>query len=157
MSRLDTDDLPFAREFNVITGFRANQSKVKFKVANCIKDTYVLFEHEDEVYQKLNFSRTDYVALVWDENMLVGKELRKSPSIKGMSGGAIFRIKNLPLNPLLPINRYALDCKLTAIIIKSRKPRGNVPYVIVGTRINYHLALIQKFFPDITLSSDEIL
>lgn len=136
------------KDLQVLIGFRAKKSKISNRIAKSIKDSYTLMECLAHDYNKLGLSRDHYVALSWEDELYSSDNLISSPSLKGMSGGGIFRVVGLDQDPFSSYGD-TLHCKLSGITIESIKKTHLRPGAVLGVRVINHLFLIHKFLPEL--------
>lgn len=154
----DLDVLPSDREkcFFIATGYRNSQSKSTAKVHMATLDGYPTVELDTDHYKHWELDRNRHLLLASEDEVLVNMKWQQAPSIRGLSGGAIFRIDGIHATHAVK-NRRTPRAKLSAILIERRKGsvRDKIYPAIVGTRLGVHLGLIHKYLPDLHL--DEIL
>jgi hypothetical protein len=112
-------------------------------------------ELDNDHYEYLKFSRNTHLLLAFEDQTLVHDKWQTAPSIRGFSGGAIFRIPNLSL--FTSATKTEPDkVKLAAILIERRKGRRDRFFsAAVGTRLEIFFKLIHKYLPE--LGFDEML
>jgi hypothetical protein len=142
-------------EFYVATGYRVSQSRSTSKEHTTKLDRYPSLELDHDHYERLNLSREMHLLLAFEDQVLVDGKWQTAPSIRGFSGGAIFRIPNL--SPFTNAAKTEFDeIKLAAILIERRKGEGDRFFsAAVGTRLGIHFGLIHKYLPE--LQFDKIL
>lgn len=150
---LKLDDLDLSREdphhsMYVMSGFRSKKSKSRGNKTNCKRESYASVELSLENYNIFSLDRTRQLILAYDDERYVNGEWQKSPVPAGFSGGAIFKIDGLSTMPLF-IRSSAPKPLLSSIIIEHKRGRGDKPGILVGTKISTHLALIQKYLPEL--------
>ncbi|WP_423200326.1 MULTISPECIES: hypothetical protein [unclassified Cupriavidus] len=153
----DLDILPSDREkdFFVATGYRNSQSKSTAKGHMATLDGYPTVELNTDHYEHWELDRNRHLLLASEDEMLLNMKWQKAPSIRGLSGGAIFRIDGIHATHAAE-NRRTPRAKLAAILIERRMGvRDKIFPAIVGTRLGVHFGLIHKYLPDLYL--DEIL
>ena len=128
------------------SGFRVKKSNTKGNAIYSKKEAFPSCEITDKNYEILNLDSNMYVILNFEEQMLVEGKWQLSPTPKGFSGGAI--IKVIPAETETGV---VYKQKLTGIIIEHRKKnkQKNIDGVLIGTRINVHLAAIEKYLPEL--------
>ena len=142
-------------EFYVATGYRLSQSRTTSKGHAAKLDRYPTIELDEAHYLQGNRSRKWQLMLAFEEQVLLDGNWQTAPSIRGFSGGAMFRLPSvavLPgLNPQAPP-----QVKLAAILIeRSKGVRTGIHSAAVGTRLGVHFGLIHKYLPE--LKFDNIL
>jgi hypothetical protein len=156
---LSVDDLasmeiPLENTFHVIVGYRANGSRYTNGTSRCTQEQYASVEYGSAEYQALGIDRAKFVALVYESPVLVNGKWMASPSPRGMSGGAILRIEGLPADPRLTPSSLPV-AKLAAIITEHRTSKPNRPPALLGSRLGFHLGLIQRYLPNILGTDDD--
>jgi hypothetical protein len=153
----DLDLVPADRspEFYVATGYRVSQSKSNSRGHTTRLDRYPSIELNDDHYERLNRSREMHLLLAFEEQVLVDGKWQTAPSIRGFSGGAMFRIPDL--SPFASQTKTDFGkVKLAAILIERHKGEGDrFSSAAIGTRLGVHFGLIHKFLPE--LHFDEML
>jgi hypothetical protein len=135
-------------EFYVATGYRVSQSKSTSEKHTNKLDRYPSLELGHDHYERLKLTRAMHLLLAFEDQVLVNGNWQTAPSIKGFSGGAIFRIPNL--SPLADATQKIDDIKLAAILIEWRKGEGDRFFSsAVGTRLGIHFGLIDKYLPEL--------
>lgn len=102
----------------------------------------------DEKYQTLGMSKDSHVVLKFDESRMQTPEGERvnAPSPKGMSGGGIFRLREVfQVNSTVSTSKT--DGRLVGILIE--KPFKRKGKVIVAVRISLVLAAIVARFPEL--------
>lgn len=150
---LKLDDLDLSGEdpfqsMYVMSGFRSKKSKSRGDKTNCKRESYASVELSLENYDIFSIDRSRQLILAYDDERYVNGEWRKSPVPAGFSGGAIFKIDGLSTMPLFA--RYSTPKPLlSSITIEHKRGRDNKPVILVGTKISTHLALVQKYLPEL--------
>jgi hypothetical protein len=118
-------------------------------------DRYPSLELDHDHYERLKLSRETHLLLAFEDQALVDGKWQTAPSIRGFSGGAIFRIPNL--SPFTSATKTEFgEIKLAAILIERRKgERDRFFSAAVATRLGIHFGLIHKYLPE--LQFDEML
>lgn len=150
LSNLDLGQDKVTGDFHVAVGYRTAKSGRKGTANTCKLDKYPTIEHNQDVYAAISLNHKHSVSIAFEDQVLVGDRWLTSPSPRGMSGGAIFRIEGIPGD-----TEKALDpkpaAKLTAITTELRKKSLAAPPALLGTRIGFHLGLIEKYNPGLVL------
>lgn len=139
-------------EFYVVGGFHASRSKRLQQRLMSFQEMYPTIEQESANYKSIGLDRARQIGLVFEDEVLVNGKWQKSPSMVGMSGGAVFRIPDLRPHPLYVTPR-SIRSVLSGIIIERRKKLGAIVPTLVSSRIGYHLGLIDKYLPELDLVS----
>lgn len=151
MTLQDLDLLPAARnpELYVMTGYRFSQSKSTPKGHTAKLDRYPSIELDNDNYERQSRSRDMHLLLAFEDQVLVEGQWQKSPSIRGFSGGAMFRIPSV--SPVTSLTKTSFgQIKLTAILIEHKKGEGDRFFSsAIGTRLGVHFGLIHKYLPEL--------
>lgn len=134
------------RGMYIAAGYRSSQSGSQGRLLNSQLDFVPSFEFDDRVYLSLGIDRTHFTAVAYDKEVLIGGTWQSSPSPRGMSGGAMFRIQGLPADPTAQ-PAPAPEPKLGAIITELRPASAESPQALIGSKIAHHLSLIHQFLP----------
>lgn len=149
LSDLDIASAPRATEFYVASGYRVSQSRSTSKGHSTSLDRYPTLELDAGHYEHYKLNREWHLALAFEDDVLVDGRWQKSPSIRGFSGGAMFRVSGLS-----PLSRSDANTvhklKLAAILIERRRGvRDKTHSVAIGTRLGVHFGLIDKYLPEL--------
>ena len=149
LSDLDLIGAARAPEFYVAAGFRVSQSKSTSIGHTTILDRYPTMELDEAHYRHFKLDRERHLALAFEGQNLVNGRWQKSPSLRGFSGGAMFRIAGL--SALLPSKEEAdRKVKLSAILIEQKKAvRNKFESGVIGTRLGVHFHLIDTYLPEL--------
>lgn len=127
-------------------GFRIKKSNTEGKNAKSKRECFPSIEYGENEYLQLNINKNTHVALASENQVLMDGKWQTSPTLKGMSGGAIIRIQGVSM-----AQPFTKDTKvrqlLVAIMIEQRREKSGKPGVLIGTRIGVHLGLINKYLP----------
>lgn len=141
--------------FYVAAGYRLSQSKSTSKGHVTKLDRYPTIELDETHYLQGHRLRESQLLLAFEEQVLVGGKWQTAPSIRGFSGGAMFRLPGVAVMPWLTPSAES-QVKLAAILIERNKGVGTgVQSAAVGTRPGVYFGLIHKYLPELKL--DEIL
>lgn len=146
----DLDIMPAdqSSDFHVVAGYRVSQSKSSSKGHSTKLDLYPSIEVAHDHYEHRKFSRRTHLLLSFEDQVLVDGRWQTSPSIRGVSGGAIFRTPNL--SPIaFDMNLEYGKIKLAAVLIEKRKKSGDFLSAAVGTRLGFYFGLIDKYLPEL--------
>jgi hypothetical protein len=153
-SFLSLQDLDFGiadrePELYVAAGYRVSQSRSNSKGHSTKLDRYPSVELDDKHYEHWKLSRDMHLLLAFEEQVLVNGHWQQSPSIRGLSGGAVFRIPGLLAFASAQQPEFA-KIKLAAILIEHRKgQRDRILAAAVGTRLGIYFQLIHHYLPEI--------
>ncbi len=140
---------PTGVHLHIATGFIASRSKFYQRSDRNPIDVCSFFELDSNEYSKLKLNESEHVALSGDTQIVINDTWQTAPSLKGMSGCGIYIIYGIPQDIKLSTNNESLrSAKLTAILIEHRTKTSLIK-AVVGIRIKYHLAMIDKFLPHI--------
>jgi hypothetical protein len=154
----DLDIVPAARalEFYVAMGYRVSQSRSTSTGHSAHLDRYPSIEVGEPEYRHYSLARDRHLLLAFEDQVLAEGRWQVAPSIKGMSGGAIFRVAGVALGRKHKTTDTKSEAKLAAILIERKKgASGKAVPVAVGVRLGYHFGLIHKYLPELQL--DEML
>ncbi|MDH4567931.1 hypothetical protein E8E95_14705 [Pseudomonas sp. BN414] len=150
---LDDLDLEPRDDFGCVylaAGFRSKISKTRNNQANTRREALPSRELDDGAYLSLDLDRETHIALFYENQIIKNGRWQTSPIPKGMSGGAIIKISKIPFLPKqYHPEELAARQLLTGITIEQRRERNGKPGILLGTRISKHLALIEKFLPEV--------
>ena len=154
---LTLDDLALGQStisdtFQVAVGYRSAKSGRKGKANICRLEKYPTIEHRKEIYASVSLNHEHFIAIAFEDQVLVGERWLTSPSPRGMSGGGIFSIAGLPMDPSSPVE-VSPRAKLVAITTERKKKSLQSPQIVIGTRIGFHLGLIEQYNPGLVLSN----
>lgn len=144
LSDLDLLPAPRSHDLFVICGYREAMSRSTSTGHQAHLDVFSTIESSETHYEHFGRTREHHLLVDYSDQVLIGGNWRKTPSLRGVSGGGIFRASGTIAPGQVSIGYV----KLSAILIEHRKPkaRGLEP-VAVGTRLNYHFGLIDKYLP----------
>ncbi|MBR8455262.1 hypothetical protein L0Y81_01390 [Burkholderia multivorans] len=131
----------------VSTGYRISQSRSTPQGHEAILERYPSVELGVDHYEHWKLDRNWHLLLCFEDHVLVNMRWQKSPSIRGFSGGGIFRVDGA----LNPAHRNA-GVKLAAILTERKKgaKAKEIFPAVVGTRLGVHFGLIDKYLPDLS-------
>lgn len=132
----------------VMSGIRSKKSKTIGNKTFTKRESFGSIELSSEHYTNIDLNKEYHLALAYDDEHHINGQWQKSPVPSGFSGGGIFRINGLSINPLF-LRPKKLTPLLTAITIAHRRGKNNNPGVLIGTRVAVHLELIKKFLPEV--------
>jgi hypothetical protein len=153
-SFLSLEDLDFGiadrkPELYVAAGYRVSQSRSNSRGHSTRLDRYPSVELDDKHYEHWKLSRDMHLLLSFEDQVLVNGHWQQSPSIRGLSGGAIFRIPGLLALASAPQSEIG-KIKLAAILIEHRTgQRDRILGAAVGTRLGIYFQLIHHYLPEI--------
>lgn len=161
---LSLEDLDFSqpdeeKSIHMAAGFMSKKSKTIGKIATGKRECFPSIECDEHSYSLLSIDRKIHIALSYEDKILIDGNWQTSPSPKGMSGGAIIKVHGINMAPPFYGNPEAKQL-LTAITIEQRREKGGRPGVLIGTRIDIYLSLINKYLPgllDIEMGTDNVI
>ena len=152
LANLDLLAAKRANEFFVASGYRVSQSRLTEQGHSTELERFPSLEIDEDHYAYYRCQRDDQLLLAFEDQVLVDMKWQTAPSIRGFSGGAMFRIDGV--RAAVAARENAPRAKLAAILIERRKgKRGTYHSVAVGTRLGIHFGLIHKFLPQIHLEA----
>jgi hypothetical protein len=145
---LDIEQSDDSSSVYIASGFRVKKSNTVGDQANAHRDGFSSIEYGQSEYTIMGIDKNIHLALAYDDQVLVNGRWQKSPSPKGMSGGAIVKVHGINIKP--PFQTAAEPKQLlSAITIEQRREKARKPGVLLGTRIKIHINLINKYLPHI--------
>jgi len=150
---LSTEDLDLGqggreRSVFITAGFRTNESSTRGRQAFANRASIPSLEYGDVEYSALALDSSLHIAIAFENQIWGGANWQTSPSLRGVSGGAIARVFGVSVAPPFSVSENARQL-LTAIAIEQRREKDGKPGSIVGTRIGVHLTLINRFLPSV--------
>lgn len=136
------------RSVFITAGFRTKESRTRGRQAFANRAGIPSLEYSELEYSALELDSSLHIAIAFEDQIWTGAQWQTSPSLRGISGGAIARITGISVTHPFSVSDNAKQL-LTAIVIEQRREKHGKPGAIVGTRISVHLSLIQKFLPNI--------
>lgn len=144
-----------AVEFYVASGYRIAKSRSTAKGHTTELERFPTIELDDGHYEHWQVDRNLHLLLAFEDQVLIDMKWQTAPSIRGFSGGAMFRvdeIRTIASSVATPEPRL----KLAAIVIERRKGERNKFFSgAVGTRLGVYFGLIHQYLPGLRL--DEML
>lgn len=147
----DTDELGCV---HIAVGFRAKISNTIGDQSNTKREYFLSHELNSSGYQVLNLKRESHIAIHYENQIAMGDRWQTSPIPKGISGGAMIRVANVPMI----IRPEHVPCDdipqqlLRGITIEQRRERDRKPGAIIATRISSHVGLINRYLPGLIAS-----
>lgn len=136
----------------IAAGFRTKKSyfekRGKKFVINSKREGFALLEADNEAYTKKNRSKDTALILNYPNKNVKWDDLsmHESPILKGFSGGAIIKVEGVSMKGKKGMEKKQL---LTAIVIEMYKGQKNESGILIGTRIDIFLLLINHFLPNL--------
>jgi hypothetical protein len=149
LSDLDVGISARALESFVVCGYRVAKSRSTPAGHSVQLDRYPTLEADDSHYDRLKRDRQVHVVLGFEDHVAVDGGWRVAPSLRGMSGGAIFRVTR---SNNRSTEEGAPNVRLAATLIERVQKLGKGFFsVAVGTRLGVHFGLIQTYLPELRL------
>lgn len=152
---LDLDPIQDRAALYIISGFRSKISNTSGKEANSRQDTICSVNISDTDYNGLNLLSNYHLAIAYDKESYINGLWKKNPKVRGFSGGAIIRITKFDPLKKNPIKEKEARQLLSAITIEQRDVKQKNTDIIVGTKMNVFLYLLNQLKPG--LLSDNVL
>lgn len=124
------------------SGFRVKKSNTVGNAVYSKREAFPSCEISNSEYDVLNLDPNVHIILSFAEQVLIDGRWQLSPTPRGFSGGAIIKVV-----PLKTEKGIIYVQKLTGIITEHRKKNDKMDGILIGARINVHLAAINKFLP----------
>jgi hypothetical protein len=145
------DDLDLAKSEQshsvfMAAGFRVKKSRTVQNKANAQRECFPTMEYSQKEYSLLNINNEIHIALAYEDKTLVNGSWQKSPIPRGFSGGAIIKVDGISMSIREQDKRNPKQV-LSAITIEYRRENHGKPGVLIGTRIEVYLKLIDHFLP----------
>jgi hypothetical protein len=125
----------------MITGFLAKESNTAGNQIKTKCKNFPTVEITD--YNEYGYDKERHIVLSYTDQVLVQNKWQKTPVPRGMSGGAIIKADGTSVK--VKKQRQLL----TAITTEQHKDKGEKLGYVLGTRINVHFGLINKFLPEL--------
>ena len=125
-------------------GFRIKKTNLSGGVLSSHREAFPSTEIGLDIYEKAALNPELYIALWHEDQHYTGTQWLTSPTPRGFSGGAIIRIISIP-------GREGIEYKqvLSGTIIEHRKKNQKTDGMLVGTRLDVHMTLIEKYMPEL--------
>lgn len=141
-----------SRSAFIAAGFRVKESNTAGNTASSKREGFPSIEIFEEDYLRKKINSETYIALAYEDQILIDGHWKTSPSPKGFSGGAIIRVDGISVNTGIP-DKPTRKQLLKGIIIEQHRGKNKDMEVLIGTRIHIHLFAIKHFLPEL---GDEI-
>jgi hypothetical protein len=143
---LDLEKADPSNSVYIASGFRVKKSNTKGKEAKGERECFPSIEYGKSDYSLLEIDKNIHIALVYENQVLMENKWQTSPTPQGISGGAIIKVVGVGMKPPF---KSALNPRqmLSAITIEQRREKNGKPGVLLGTRVEVHLSLINNFLP----------
>ncbi|NOQ24043.1 MAG: hypothetical protein GQ564_01665 [Bacteroidales bacterium] len=145
----DLDGFDRLKPVYMITGFLAKKSNTSGNIIKSKAKNISTIEIDD--YAEYGYDKNTHIVLAYEDQVVLNGNWQTSPKPIGMSGGAIIKAQGTSLIPLKS-NRKNKKQLLSAITIEQYRDNAGRLGVLIGTRINVHLGLVDKFMPDLLKS-----
>lgn len=149
LADLDITAATRGNDLFVATGYRISQSRSTPQGNTAVLDRYPSIELGVDHYDHWKLDRDWHLLLCFEHEVLVNMKWQTSPSIRGFSGGGIFRVDGA----LNPIHSQNAGVKLAAILTEHKKgvKAKEIFPAVVGTRLGVHFGLIDKYLPELNI------
>lgn len=149
---LDYNDLDLSenvdnKDIHIISGIRLRKSYAVENQAYAKAEAFPSIKINLDDYPSYSLNKEYHLALVYESYRLVKGHKQKTPKLIGMSGGGIFKSKEVNIPAVQKIEKK-LKPLLSAITIHYEPEKCNKEGIVVGTSVRVHLALIEKYMPD---------
>lgn len=148
LENLDFKQPDTLKSVHMAAGFRVKKSNVSGNQSKTKRECFPSIEYAEEEYSCLNIDKSTHIALAYEDQILMDNKWQTSPRPKGISGGAIIKVQGVKVFPPLISNSEPKQL-LSAITIAQRREHKGKLGVLIGTRINVHLSLIEKYLPNL--------
>ncbi|MNF60877.1 hypothetical protein D3C85_955800 [compost metagenome] len=140
---------------HMAAGFRAKISNTIGNQANSKRECFLSRELDETGYQALNLRRETHIAIAYENQIIKEERWQTSPTPKGISGGAMIRVTEVPMviGPDYVPSNIPPKQVLRGITIEQRRERHRRPGAIIATRVGVHIGLINRFLPGLITSA----
>ncbi|MGG0509338.1 hypothetical protein ABE078_17860 [Priestia megaterium] len=153
LNDFDFSSLKESKSIFIAAGFRVKKSNTAGNTVRSRREGFPSIEIGDEDYSRMKIDSKIHITLAYENQTLLNGIWQTSPTPKGFSGGAIIRVDGITMNPGI-IKNPEYKQLLTGIIIEQRREKNKEMGVLIGTKIDIHLALIKNFLPDLVVDID---
>lgn len=140
----DSANPPNDATTHVIIGFLASEAGVRGLALTGQQKPMPVYELPDALYSQMGFDRRKKIVLSYVPYRIKNGNIEKTPTPRGMSGGAIFRIVGLPGSIDLEPSGTLVP-KLAGIFQERRDEREPLPAMSLGARLGAYLDLIAAY------------
>jgi hypothetical protein len=148
---LDFMPAPSNSEFYVASGYRISKSRSTATTHTTELERFPTLALDNDHYRHWQITRETHLLLAFDDQVVMDMKWQTAPSIRGFSGGAMFRVEGLDA-VTRPEGTVQPRAKLAAILTERRKgTRGSFFSGAVGARLGAHLGLIDQYLPNLYL------
>jgi hypothetical protein len=153
LNDFDFSSLKESKSLFIAAGFRVKKSNTAGDTVRSKREGFPSLEIDEEDYLRMKIDSKIHITLEYENQILLNGIWQTSPTPKGFSGGAIIRVDGISVNPG---SSDKPECKqlLTGIIIEQRRGKNKEKGVLIGTKIDIHLALIKNFLPELSVEID---
>ncbi|WP_226556167.1 hypothetical protein [Priestia aryabhattai] len=153
LNDFDFLSLKESKSIFIAAGFRVKKSNTAGNTVRSRREGFPSIEIGDEDYSRMKIDSKIHITLAYENQTLLNGIWQTSPTPKGFSGGAIIRVDGITMNPGIVKNSEYKQL-LTGIIIEQRREKNKEMGVLIGTKIDIHLALIKNFLPGLVVDID---
>ncbi|WP_214845439.1 hypothetical protein [Exiguobacterium sp. S90] len=135
--------------FYIAAGFRAKKSNTANNIVKSKAEGFLFLEAKEESYQKHKLDNINHICLSYPDQFLVDGESKISPTPKGFSGGGIIGFVSASKD--IPLSQVSKMCqqKLIAITIEQRRGDKLNEGILIGTKIEIFMYLVDMCFLDL--------
>ncbi|MBG9909122.1 hypothetical protein BCPR1_04435 [Bacillus paranthracis] len=137
----------------IAAGFRVKKSNTAGNTVRSKREGFPSIEIDVEDYLRMKIDAEIHITLAYENQILLNGIWQTSPIPKGFSGGAIIRVDEVTVDSET-IDKPVYKQLLTGIIIEQCREKNKEMGVLIGTKIDVHLALIKNFLPDLAVDID---
>jgi hypothetical protein len=145
----DVDGYDPVNPIYMMSGFRSKKSNTAGTSIKSKRECFASVEFMADDYTKFGFSRKTHLILAYEDQALMDNKWVSTPIPVGMSGGAIMKAEGTSANFFTASKRSSPKQLLSAIITDHRRGKKGHDGMLIGTRVNIHLGLIDQHLPDI--------
>ncbi|WP_461672524.1 hypothetical protein [Priestia megaterium] len=153
LNDFDFSSLKESKSVFIAAGFRIKQSNTAGDTVRSKREGFPSLEINEEDYLRMKIDSKIHITLAYENQILLNGIWQTSPTPKGFSGGAIIRVDGVSVNRDIS-NKPGYKQLLTGIIIEQRREKNKEMGVLIGTKIDIHLALIKHFLPYLAVEID---
>ncbi|KAA0796728.1 hypothetical protein DN398_25365 [Bacillus sp. JAS102] len=148
LSDFDFSSFKESESMFIAAGFRVKESNTAGNTVRSKREGFPSVEISVEDYLRMKIDPKIHITLHYEDQMLLNGTWKTSPKPKGFSGGAIIRVDGITVNPS-DIDKQECKQLLTGIIIEQRREKNKEIGILLGTKVDIHLALIKWGLPEL--------
>jgi len=151
LNDLDLDRVDDVGCVYMAAGFRSKLSNTSGNQANSKRECFPTRELRRNQYLELGLDLNKHIALAYEDQTIIGGRWQTSPTPKGISGGDMIRIADIPMVPLGKDLTGESNARqlLSGITIAQRREKAGKPGVLIATQVGVHLSLINQYLPEV--------